>query len=376
MSAAKSLSLGNVTCTSVSDCVVAGYVESSNPADVSYPPKVPADLYQAVLWHWDGHSWAYQSSGTTGAVGLVGSACAGASDCWAAGAHFVGKLGNQLVGVIVHYNGDVWSPSPFPSAAGVALNGVACITAENCLVAGNRQTSATTAEALVEHWDGKTWSAMSAPSPKDAMWSVLESLTCYSATDCVALGNADNSANGSGYFFAERFNGTSWSMVPAQNAQQFNMGNDSGLFEIACPSRTDCLAVGAALGYTHGQLGADFPGGVAEQWDGKSWTALKPTPQLDGDDLTLNGVSCTSGTNCWVAMGFPGILGPLGHDIPLAHWNGSSFSVSTLKFKGFLAGIACLPEKAGTWCVALGEAPSGATGNGAAMAGGDFLVRP
>jgi hypothetical protein len=241
-------------------------------------------------------------------------------------------------------------------------------------VAGNRQTSATSAHVLVEHWDGKAWSALPAPSPKAALWSVLESLTCYTAADCLALGDADNSTKGSGYFFAERFNGTSWSMVPAQNAQQFNMGNDSGLFEIACPSQTDCLAVGAALGYTHGQMGADFPGGVAEHWDGASWSALKPTPQLDGANLVMNGASCTSAKNCWVALGFPSILGPLNHDIPIAHWDGSHFSVSTLTTKGFLAGISCLPEKGATWCVGLGEGPKGATAKGATMTGGDFSI--
>ena len=163
-------------------------------------------------------------------------------------------------------------------------------------------------------------------------------------------------------------------MVPAQNAQQFNMGNASGLSEIACPSPADCLAVGGRLGYTHGQLGADFPDGVAERWDGTSWSALKPTPQLDGANLVLNGISCTSGSNCWVALGFPSIMGPLDHGIPIAHWEGSGFSVSTLSAKGFLAGISCLPEKEATWCIGLGEAPKATTANGAVMTGGDFLI--
>lgn len=200
MSTARFLSLGNVSCTSNTDCVVAGYLESSNPAADSYPPKAPPEFYQPVLWHWDGHVWAYQASGTKGSVGLVGSACASASDCWAVGGQFVGKLGNQSVGVIVHYGGKSWSSSTFPSPAGAAFNGVACTSASDCLVAGNRQTSATSAHVLVEHWDGKAWSALPAPSPKAALWSVLESLTCYTAADCLALGDADNSTKGSGYF--------------------------------------------------------------------------------------------------------------------------------------------------------------------------------
>jgi hypothetical protein len=374
LSTSSLFSLGNIVCLSQADCVAAGYLAVAGPGQESYPPKGPEELYRPLLWHWDGRAWDYQASGTTGSVGLVGSACASPSDCWAVGGQFVGKLGNQPVGVILHYDGNSWSPAKLPLPGGAAFNGVACPSASNCFAVGNRQTSPDAAHVLVEHWDGSSWSPMTAPGPKTALWSVMESLTCSGPTDCLALGNADNSTKGPGYFFAERFNGSSWSLVPAQNAQQFNMGNASGLFEISCPSHTDCLAVGSALAYTHGELGADFPGGVAERWNGTSWSAVKPTPQLDQGNLVLNGVSCTADNDCWVAMGFPSILGPLGHDIPVAHWNGSSFGVTTLGTKGFLAGISCLPENVGTWCIAIGEAPAGTKGTGAAMIGGHFLI--
>lgn len=104
-----------------------------------------------------------------------------------------------------------------------------------------------------------------------------------------------------------------------------------------------------------------------------AWSAIKPTPQADGGPLVLNGASCTTGTDCWVALGFPSILGPLDHDIPLGLWNGSSFSESTLQVKGFLAGISYLAENGGTWCIALGEAPTAKADN-TTMIGGDFLI--
>ena len=285
-------------------------------------------------------------SGTKGSVGLVGSACVSSTDCWAVGGQFVGKLGNQSVGVIVHYDGKSWSPSVFPSPAGAAFNGVACPSVADCLVVGNRQTSADAAHVLVETWQGKSWKTMSAPSPKGALWSVLESLTCLSATYCLALGNADNSTKGPGHFFAERFNGTTWSIVLDRDTEQFNMGNASGLFEISCISRDDCLAVGSALYYTHGEMGADFPSGEAESWNGESWSAVKPTPLMDGGALVLNGVSCTSDVGCWVATSLSAPINPFSYGIPLARWKGSSFSVSMLKIKGFLAGIVCRPK---TW---------------------------
>ena len=369
------LSVGNITCLSNSDCVAGGYLQVPNPAAGNDAMKVPETLYTPLIWKWDGHSWAHQASGTKGSVGLVGSACPSATDCWVVGAEFVGKLGEQLVGLILHSGGKSWSASPFPSPPGAALNGIACPSPTDCIAVGTRQTSATTAHALAESWDGSHWSNMPIAYPKAALWSVLESLTCYSPTDCLALGDADNSAKGSGYFFADRFDGTSWAAVTAQNAQQFNMGNDSGLFEISCPSENDCIAVGGALGYTHGQMGADFPGGVAEKWDGTSWSALKaPLVAADGyaNSAALNGVSCTSPSDCWVAVSYPSILGP--QKIAIAHWDGASFTVSVLPAKGFLAGISCLAENVGIWCTGIGEAFTGANGSHSAMTGGYFLV--
>jgi hypothetical protein len=72
-------------------------------------------------------------------------------------------------------------------------------------------------------------------------------------------------------------------------------------------------------------------------------------------------------------MGYPGILAPFTHPAPIAHWNGSSFTVSTLKINGFLAGISCLPEKVGTWCTGLGETAVGSDAPGKLM-GGSFVV--
>lgn len=362
------LSTGNMTCRSRSDCVVAGYVESYATVSTG-----PAEVYHGVIWHWDGKIWSVQGTGVSGSVGLVDTACPSITDCWAVGASFVGKLLEQPVGLIDHYNGTTWSPSTMPDPNGVAFNGISCTSPSNCVAVGNRELSASSAVPLAYRWDGKSWSSLPIPKPTGALWTVLDAVDCFSPTSCIALGDADNSSKGPGYFFGEALSGASWSLFNMPNTQKFDMGNLTGLYGLSCPQGNSCLAVGSALGYTAGQSGADFPGGVADTWDGTSWASVKSPSPPEGGSYILYTDSCLASTDCWVALGFPSILGPLNHNIPLAHWNGSSFTVSTAPTMGFMAAIGCLDINVGTWCIGLGEA-AGKKLSSATMAGGDFLV--
>ena len=373
-----SVSIGNITCLSTVDCLASGYEQLANPAANSYPQKAPSFLYHPLLWRWDGKTWSFEKAPISGSAILVANACPAANSCFAVGGQLVGKLGNQYVAVIEHYNGVAWSPSSVPSPSGATFNGVACSSSTDCVVVGNRQTSSSTAHVLIDHWDGKSWSGSSAPSPAGSMWAVMDSVTCLSATDCLALGDYDRSATGSGYFFGERFNGTSWAVFPVANSMQFNMGDESALY-LSCASSSACLATGSALTYTHGQSGAAFPGGVAESWDGTSWAPVTiPGNRTRGPVYTLNGDSCVSSVDCWAAMSVSPPLNPFGFDVALGHWNGSQLSAVTLPFDGSLAAISCLRLNVGTWCTGLGQKPGKSkASNGeeaAPLFAGDFTV--
>jgi hypothetical protein len=373
-----SVSIGNISCLSTADCLASGYDQLANPAADSYPQKAPSFLYHPLLWRWDGKSWSFEKAPISGSAILVANACPAANSCFAVGGQLVGKLGNQYVAVIEHYDGVSWSPSSVPSPSGATFNGVACSSSTDCVAVGNRQTSSSTAHVLIDHWDGKSWSGSSAPSPAGSMWAVMDSVTCLSASDCLALGDYDKSAKGSGYFFGERFNGTSWAVFPVANPTEFNMGDESALY-ISCASSSACLATGSALTYTHGEMGAAFPGGVAESWNGTSWAPVSvPGNRTRGPVYTLNGDSCVSSVDCWVAMSVSPPLNPFGFDVALGHWNGSQLSAVTLPFDGYLSAVSCLKINVGTWCTGLGQKPGtskAATGEEAApMFGGSFTV--
>jgi hypothetical protein len=372
------VSIGNISCLSTADCLASGYDQLANPADDRYPQNAPSSLYHPLLWRWDGKSWTFEKAPISGSAVLVSNSCPVAGSCFAVGGQLVGKLGTQYVGVIEHYNGVSWLSSSFPSPPGAVFNGVACSSSTDCMAVGTRQTSSNTAHVLIDHWDGKSWSDFSAPSPTGSMWSVMDSVTCLSATDCLALGDYDKTAKGSGYFFGERFNGTSWAVFAVANPTEFNMGDDSNL-DLSCASSSACLATGSALTYTHGQLGAAFPAGLAESWDGTSWAPVTiPGNRARGPVYTLNGDSCVSSVDCWVAMSPQPPQNPLGFGVALGHWNGTVLSAVTLPFDGSLAAVSCLRSNVGTWCTGLGQKPGtskAANGQEAApMFGGRFTV--
>ncbi len=358
--AASLFSTGNISCVSQSDCVVAGYLENLE--------KVPS-VYHATIWRWDGSRWAFQAPGVAASAALVGTACPTAHDCWAVGAEFVGPDLASPRALVEHSTGSSWSSATVPDPGGVGLNGVACVSASDCVAVGNRQTSATSAQAAAYRWDGASWSSVAVPDPPGSRWAVLDSVNCPGAGTCLALGAGDNSAKGSGYFFAEHLSGGHWAVSLLPDRLQFNMGNQTGLFGLSCPTAHNCLAVGSALGYTHGAAGADFAAGVAETWAGAGWKAVNVPATPQGGSYVLGDGSCLTAADCWVALSYPAIFG-LAHPVPVAHWDGSKFAVTTLKPKGYLSALSCLPAGQGTWCVGLGESAVGTNSTG--LLGGYF----
>jgi hypothetical protein len=386
--------MGNTTCLSRSDCVVAGYLQDQDASP---------ETYRAVIWHWDGSSWVAQATGLTGNAALVGTACATPSDCWAVGARFEGPQLDQVVGLVDHYNGTTWSPSSPPGAAGASLNGIACPSASECVAVGNKQISAEAAHARAYRWDGRAWSVIAAPSPAGALWTVLDSVDCFSATNCLAVGDADNSVKGSGYFFGERFKGASWSLFTMPNTVKFDMGNASYL-SLSCPARNSCLATGSAWGYTDGQMGLNYLFGLSYTWDGSSWSSRKWPSQTCFGSCSARSTtgprdyerfyypaseSCTGPNQCWVGVSLDPIVaegdreeGPFVNDIAIARWDGSEFQLVKAPVLGEIDAVGCLPAGTGTgtWCVTLGQAAKGWVGTGAqrhpsklSMTGGYFV---
>jgi len=371
-----SVTTGNMTCMSESFCVLAGYGTTSG-----FISNKQVNYYQPLLWSWNGHAWSdvpnpvpgagalktgivlgKVSATLSGSAVLLGTACSSTTSCWAVGANLTGPA----AAVIEHWDGDSWTSSKPGPASGAWLNAVACASENECFAVGSEGAAVggtnASSSILVEEWDGTKWSLLVSgqkPSPALAAW--LDSVTCLSATKCLALGDWYNAA-GDDHFVAEEYGPSSgqpaaqWSPVLLSDTSGYKAMNGTGPYGISCLSTTDCLGVGNGAPYAT-YSGAYFPAGVVLHWDGSSWTKLS-TPKYYNQPYELNGVACAPG-GCWVALRASGPVSPASTPLALAHWAGpgSAFQVVTMPGHGFLSSVSCLPD--GSWCMTFGQSTRG-----------------
>lgn len=209
--------------------------------------------------------------------------------------------------------GWVIQPTPNPSGATTSLlNGVSCTSASACTAVG-AYTSASGYRALAERWNGSSWKIQPTPSPADTEDSLLLlGVSCTSATSCTAVG--EHLTSSGSLPLAERWNGTSWEIQPTS----VPTGTTSAeLLGVNCTSATACTAVGRFDNDGRGLT-------LAERWNGSSWkvqSTPSPSPQIN----LLEGIACTTATNC-IAVGT--YETSFDTDLPLAErWNGSSWKI-------------------------------------------------
>ncbi|HLK00620.1 MAG TPA: hypothetical protein VKU39_12025 [Streptosporangiaceae bacterium] len=230
------------------------------------------------------------------------------------------------------------TPNPAGSTASL-LNAVSCPSAASCTAVGEYFTGGGAELTLAEHWNGSAWAIQSTPNPAGASLSLLRGVSCTSARACVAVGT-EVTSGGRILPLAERWNGSSWSLIPPAPG--------GPLAAVSCSSASACTAVGG--------LGSP----LAERWNGSTW-AIQPIATLSGATATaLNGVSCPSATSC-LAVGH-WVNG--GHTLALAErWNGTSwfFELPPNRSSSFndLSAVTCTTLTA---CVAVGTFADPITG--------------
>jgi hypothetical protein len=172
------------------------------------------------------------------------------------------------------------TPTPVDTSGG-AVTGVSCPNPSFCVAVDSD------GDAII--YSHGLWSA-----PTTVVTGSLSSVSCASATSCMAVGDTPTGNWDQG--LAARYKNGIWTSmtVPLTGLSQTLTG-------VSCAARTDyCMAVGY-----------DFDGGpghdtVAESFDGHTWTNLpkaRSAGYATGDFLW--GVSCAKPTMC-VAAGFTG----------------------------------------------------------------------
>jgi hypothetical protein len=232
------------------------------------------------------------------------------------------------------------------------LTSVSCATPKACTAVGTYQKNLGSPFSFAERWDGSTWSLLPDPNPPGTVESSFDDVSCIAAAMCTAVGFI-----GVGETLAEQWNGTRWTIQPTPTPAGVN---ESILQGVSCTSARACIAVGVS--YANG---ATPP--VAERWNGTRWI-LQSVPSPVGATFSeLTQVSCTSANAC-IAVGDYG--NKAGKYLTLAErWDGTIWTIlPTANRRGagwsFLFGISCTSA---TSCVASGHSENTA-GNDATLA--------
>lgn len=261
---------GGVSCLSAGACTAVGSAAS-----------------QALAAHWNGTEWATQTFKAPALTNSLHSvSCTSAESCTA--------FGTGLSGILVeHWNGKEWVEQSAPNAPESTndhLVAVSCTSAEACTAVGSYVNKAGVQVGLAERWNGKEWKIQELAAPlEEELGYGLNSVSCASATSCLATGSNNSHA------MAETWNGTKWSRTPALATP--TGGNSPTVSGVSCASATACTAVG----YYN-----KFPILVtlAERWNGTKWTVQEtPNPAENKELAMLESVSCPTTEDC-TAVGF------------------------------------------------------------------------
>jgi hypothetical protein len=360
------------TCANAQQCWAVGVSIQNINTNGTFAPLVES---------WNGTAWTLQPqpplpAGEGG--GFFDVSCVSGSDCWAVGTVLDNSGSGNSVGTLVeHWDGGAWSivPSPTPSGAGMTgaiLQSVSCTSSADCVAVGySTGNTGTNLHALLEQWNGASWTIV-AGGATGQTYDELTAVQCLDASDCWAVGDAGPNQQNPNFLMifpaavgdqglTEHWDGAAWSVVQSPTQTAGAGGYLQGL---ACTGPDDCWASGASTDPTFGMAS----GVLMEHWDGSTWSDVSgsvPTPST-GSGAILSGISCTGAAQCWAA-GSTGPFGGGGSNFKpqafVENWNGSSWSVAPspdATALSFLNSVSCV---AAVGCLAAGSAVTGGPAN-------------
>jgi hypothetical protein len=227
--------------------------------------------FGGALLSWQGTSWQFfkdvpEPAGVND-FQLSGVSCSSVKFCLAVG-FFTTNDSDNTQTVAEMWDGAAWHLIASPKRnAETTFNAVSCTSPTHCLAVGAFITKKPSTDKFTEFniaalWNGKTWQVTRLPGKVgnpfgDDLGNLgLGSISCATASNCMAVGNFGARPAQSFGGIAEAWNGTKWRLTKLR-------GTVSNLNDVSCPAANDCLAVGRSGSHA-----------MAQRWNGKSWTLL------------------------------------------------------------------------------------------------------
>jgi hypothetical protein len=312
---------------------------------------------KALIDNWNGAGWAQVAVPATpgNTALLLGVSASSATDAWAVGRTQLNK--SDFEPLALHWNGTAWSVSPgFAGAlspiSGASAVGVADISPSDAYAIGD---SAATAVGSLAHWNGAAWSPVTLPLPANANSNTtLNAISADGPGDVWIVGTFLDSATGQNETFSERFNGTTWTVVPMPPVTSSNINAFFQFNGIKANSPSDAWAVGDS-----GVV--DVPGSqtLIEHFNGTAWSIV-PSPS-PGSIAILGGVTTSNAANDVWAVGADTPAGTSGRQTLTLNWNGTAWHVVSSPNPGSTDGVGAVATNPGAAIVwAVGESgPAG-----------------
>jgi phosphoesterase family protein len=254
-----------------------------------HPPE-PTSITKATT---TAGGWTVQKTQLLGTSDNSVGAIAGSSptDIWAAGDFLPDAAKSNQDATLTfaeHYNGSKWTVVRTPNT-GPNFNSFYGLAASQgrAWAVGERLNGRYQDRALVEVWNGKTWSLANIPQPGDVR-DMLFAATALSPSDVWVVGDQE-SGNGVFQTLAEHWNGSSWTVVPTPDPGP----SGDHLYAVDAVSPDDVWAAGQQL--------SRFPdNGLVEHWDGHSWSVV-PMPAATSASVMLDAIAVTASDQVYVA---------------------------------------------------------------------------
>jgi hypothetical protein len=188
-----------IACASVDNCVAVG----------SYSLEAHPDVDKLLTATWNGHAWALASAPLPAAAikggDLDAISCPSAADCTAVGLYWPANTLDSFT-LAEHWNGSTWAvqSTPSPGTTHVlsdALTGVSCVSPSSCTAVGTSVEKGVIERPVGEYWNGSTWALQQTAKPKQAVGP--SGVSCVSATTCTAVGNLSPKGDATVLPFAE-----------------------------------------------------------------------------------------------------------------------------------------------------------------------------
>jgi hypothetical protein len=320
---------------------------------------VPAGSAQAATW-----AVVPTPNASTGLNLLIGVDALTTTDAWAVGRADHSPNQPFVRPLVARWNGSAWTIVSTPTTGG-QLSGVDGNASNNVWAVGAGDTG-----PLAQRWNGTSWNIVPSPTPPGSLGASLSSVKTFATNSAWAVGAHSTSAAPSTRTLAQRWNGTSWSVVPTPNPDPIR----NFLSDVDGSSANDVWAIGNVGddGYSGGTVA-----GLVLHWDGSAWSQVNvPGTVSDGtfNLPTLQDVFALSANDVWIVGRVFSWLDL--KVVPLAlHWDGQTWQRSVMSTapndgQGFHGVAALSPTKVyavgsvtarwtGTTWVADSTVPSG-----------------